>query len=106
MPSRLKKGDTVLVRSGKDRGRKQKIIKVLREVDAYVVDGVNLVKRHQKPGQKFQGGIIEKPAPLAGSKLALICPRCNQPTRVSRKIVAAGRVVRGCKKCGEIIDKV
>ena len=105
MSYRLKKGDTVLVLSGRDRGKKNKIIKVLREDDKYVVEGANLVKRHRKASQKFQGGIIDMPMPMHGSKLALVCPRCSAATRVGFRVIDETKV-RDCKKCGEIIDKV
>jgi large subunit ribosomal protein L24 len=104
MAYRLKKGDMVLVRSGKDRGKKHKIIRVLREADRYVVEGVNLAKRHKRASQKFQGGIVDLPVPLPGAKLSLVCPRCNQPSRVGFRLIDE-RKVRSCKKCGEIIDK-
>jgi len=103
---RLKKGDTVLVLSGKDKGKKNKIIKVLRAEDRYVVEGTNMVKKHQRPSQKFQGGIIDMPVALQGSKLALVCPRCSKPTRVGFSTPEGGEKVRSCKKCNEIIDKV
>ena len=106
MPVRLKKGDTVLVLSGKDSGKKNKIIRVLREADQFVVEGLNMVKRHKKASQKFQGGIVDMPAPINGSKLALVCPRCSKPTRLKTLRVESGENVRACKKCEEIIDKV
>ena len=106
MPSRLKKGDMVKVLSGKDKGKKNKIIRVLRSKDAYVVEATNMVKRHQRASQKFQGGIIDKPVPIPGAKLALVCSRCSKPTRVGTSQTASGKRVRSCRKCGEIIDKV
>lgn len=106
MPARLKKGDTVVVLSGKDKGKKNKIIKVLRNTDQFVIEGLNMVKKHQRPSQKFQGGIVDMPAPFAGAKLALVCPRCSKPTRVKTGKVESGSRVRTCKKCNEIIDKV
>jgi large subunit ribosomal protein L24 len=95
---RLKKGDTVIVLSGRDRGKKGKILSVLSRERKVTVERVNVVKRHQKPSRNFQGGIIEKVIPVYMSKVMLVCPRCSQPTRISSK--------RICRACGEIIDKV
>lgn len=94
---RLKKNDTVIVLSGKDKGKKGKILKVFPENKKVIVEGVLLTKKHQKPSQKFRGGIIEKPMAIFQDKLMLVCPRCNQPTRVAAS--------RTCKKCRELVDK-
>jgi len=102
---KLKKGDTVLVLSGKDKGKKGKILKVLVEPGKVTVERVNVAKKHQRPTQKFQGGIIEKPMPIAASRVMLVCPRCSEPTRVAKKLVQ-DKNVRVCKNCEEIIDKV
>jgi len=102
---KLKKGDQVLVLSGKHAGKKGKILRIAGE-DRVVVEGVNLVKRHQRATQKFQGGIVEKPAALNVSKVALICPRCSQPSRVGRREFEEGKRVRFCRRCKEIVDKV
>ena len=92
----VKKGDTVLVLSGKDKGKKGKI----------VVEGVNKVKRHTKPSQKMpQGGIIVKEAALHSSKVMLVCPACDKPTRIKKSALANGKMARSCKHCNEIIDK-
>ena len=96
----VKKGDTVLVLSGKDKGKQGKIVEALPKKAKVVVEGVNKVKRHTKP----QGGIITKEAPLASSKVMLVCPVCKQATRI-KKTEVAGAFVRTCKKCGEVIDK-
>ncbi len=97
----IKKGDTVLVLSGKNNGKKAKVVEVKTKTGKLIVEGVNVAKRHQRPTRNFQGGIIEKPLPLYASKVMLVCPRCSEPTRVGRK-----DGVRVCKKCAEIIDKV
>lgn len=102
---RLKKGDTIIVLSGKDKGKKGKILSVQPDKDKVVVERVNVAKRHQKPSRTFQGGIIEKPLPLFASKVILVCPRCSQPTRPASRLVEAKRV-RACRECAEIIDKV
>ncbi|PMQ00977.1 MAG: 50S ribosomal protein L24 [Dictyoglomus sp. NZ13-RE01] len=103
----IKKGDLVLVISGKDKGKRGKVISVLPKENKIIVEGINIVKKHTRPTQKNrQGGIIEKPAPLYRCKVMLICPRCNQPTRVGFTFLESGQKVRKCKKCNEIIDQV
>ncbi len=101
----IKKGDTVLVLSGKNNGKKAKVTRVLTKSGKLIVEGVNVAKRHQRPTRNFQGGIIEKPLPIAASKAMLVCPRCSEPTRVGVK-ESGDKRVRICKKCEEIIDKV
>lgn len=103
MANRIKKGDIVLVRSGKDKGKKGKVIKVL-EVAA-IVEKVNIVKKHKKPSQKFQGGIIEKPMPVNMSRLMVVCPKCNEASRVKFGTVE-DKKVRICKSCDEVVDKI
>jgi large subunit ribosomal protein L24 len=101
----IKKGDTVLVISGKNKGKKGKVLSVLPADNKLVVERVNIAKRHQRPTRNFQGGIIEKPLPLNASKVMLLCPRCSEPTRVGRKMIEE-KWIRVCRKCEEIIDKV
>lgn len=102
----VKKGDTVIVLSGKDKGKQGKVIEALPKKGKVVVEGVNKVKRHTKASQKApQGGIIVKEAPLSSSKVMLVCTECNKPTRIKKTALANGNSVRVCKKCGEIIDK-
>ena len=101
----VKKGDTVLVLSGKDKGKQGKIIQALPKKSKVVVEGVNKVKRHTKPNQKApQGGILVKEAPMHASKVMLVCPACSKATRIAKKEVN-GKMVRACKKCGEVIDQ-
>lgn len=102
----VKKGDTVLVLSGKDKGKKGKIIESQPTKSKIVVEGVNKVKRHTKPTQKMpQGGILTKEAPIHSSNVMLVCPACDKPTRIKKAALASGALARACKKCGEIIDK-
>ena len=102
----VRRGDTVVVLTGKDRGKKGKVVRVLPEACRVVVEGVNIVKRHQRPTrQVMQGGIIEKEAPVHASNVMLVCPRCGQPTRVGKRRLETGERVRACKRCGEVIDK-
>ena len=91
------KGDTVFIKSGKDKGKKGKILKVNLKSARLLVEGVNIRKKHQRATQKFQGGIIEKPAPIMVCKAMLVCPRCSEPSRLSR--------ARVCRSCGETVDK-
>lgn len=101
----VKKGDTVLVLSGKDKGKQGKIIEALPKKEKVVVEGLNKVKRHTKPSQANpQGGIITKEAAMSASKVMLVCPACKKATRI-KKAEVAGNNVRICKKCGEQIDK-
>lgn len=101
----VKKGDTVLVLSGKDKGKQGKIIEALPKKSKVVVEGVNKAKRHTKPNQNApQGGILTKEVPMNASKVMLVCPACSKATRIAKKEVN-GKFVRACKKCGEIVDK-
>lgn len=101
----VKKDDTVVVLSGKDKGKQGKVIQALPKKAKVVVEGVNKVKRHTKPNQAApQGGILVKEAPMYASKVMLVCPACGKATRVAHKDVN-GKSVRACKKCGEVIDQ-
>lgn len=100
----VKKGDTVVVLSGKDKGKQGKIITAMPKAGKVVVEGVNKVKRHSKPSLKVpNGGIITKEMPLHACKVQLVCPACNKPTRIAHKDVN-GKNARVCKKCGEVIE--
>jgi len=102
----IRKGDTVLVISGKDAGKKGKVLRALPAEERVVVEGVNIVKRHQRPRPGVvQSGIIEKEAPIHRSNVMLVCPRCGRPTRAAKKQLDDGRRVRACKKRGEVIDR-
>ncbi len=103
--AKIKRDDLVLVIAGKDKGRRGKVIRVFPRRDRVMVEKVNVVKRHQRPTQTTQGGIIEKESPIHLSNVMLICPKCGEPTRVGYRFLQDGRKVRSCKKCGEIIDK-
>ena len=100
----VKKGDTVVVLSGKDKGKQGKIITAMPKAGKVIVEGVNKVKRHSKPSLKVpQGGIITKEMPMHVCKVQLVCPACNKPTRIGHKEVN-GKNSRVCKKCGEVIE--
>lgn len=103
MNMKIKKGDQVLVISGKDKGRKNKIVKVFLKERKVVVEGINLRKKHVKPKKSGEKGqIVETSAPLNVSNLKLICSKCGKPTRVGYKIEGK-RKYRICKKCGKEI---
>ncbi len=102
----VRKGDKVLLLSGKDKGKKGKVISTLPAEGRIKVEGINIIKKHAKPTQKVpQGGIREMEGTFAHSKVMVICPACSKPTRIAKKILADGRRVRSCKKCGESLDK-
>lgn len=98
--------DEVVVRSGKDRGKRGEVIKVLPDEDTVVVDGVNIVKKHQRQqSQDKPGGILEMEAPVHVSNVQLICPHTDEPTRVGREYDEdREQWVRVSKKSGEVID--
>ena len=101
---RIKRGDIVQVISGDDRGKRGKVLRVFPQEERAIVEGVNFVRRHTRPRRMGEtGGIIEKEAPIHISNLMLVCPKCNQPTRVGMMLLEDGTKVRYCKKCGEII---
>lgn len=100
----VRKGDTVLVISGKYAGKRGKVLAVEPKKSRVVVEGVNVVKRHARPTRALpQGGIIEKEAPIHSSNVMLVCTKCNKPTRIAKKFLADGDKARVCKKCGEVI---
>ncbi|SMC26131.1 LSU ribosomal protein L24P [Desulfacinum hydrothermale DSM 13146] len=102
---RIKKNDKVMVIAGKEKGKSGKVMKILPKTDRAIVEKLNMVKRHMRPGAySRQGGIVEKEAPIHISNLMLICSKCTDPTRVGYKTLEDGRKVRVCKKCGEVID--
>jgi large subunit ribosomal protein L24 len=103
---KIVKTDSVVVLSGKFRGKTGKILKVFPDKNRAVVEGVNLIKRHQRPSKDLpQGGIVEKEGSIHISNLKVICPKCNRPTRIGIKILEDKSKVRYCKHsdCGEII---
>ena len=107
LQSPLRKNDNVLVITGKDRGKRGRILKVLPAKNRLVVEGVNMIKRHTKPnpGKNIKGGIVEREESLHASNVQLMCPECGAQTRVGRKILGDGRKVRICRKCEGVVDK-
>ena len=108
----VKKGDTVVVISGKDKGKKGKIMVAQPDDERVIVQGAALVTRHVKPRKQGQpGGRIEKEGPIHASNVMLVCPKCDKPTRIAHKIKEIEisgekkkKSVRVCKNCGKVID--
>jgi large subunit ribosomal protein L24 len=106
----IKKGDKVLILTGKDKGKDGTVSRALPQNEKVIVEGLNVVKKHVRPqGQTRQGGIIEKAMPIHVSNVMLVCTECQQPTRVGhdRRPLGADqkvRSVRVCKKCGKVIQ--
>lgn len=102
----IKKNDSVVVISGKEKGKRGRVLSVYPSKDRLLVEKINIIKRHMKPSRKYaQGGIIEKEAPIHISNVMLICTKCNKPTRIGNTVLQNGRKVRVCKKCREVIDQ-
>jgi large subunit ribosomal protein L24 len=105
----IRKNDNVLVITGKDRGKRGRVLKVLPGDRAIrlIVEGVNMIKRHTKPnpGKNVKGGIVEREASLHASNVQLVCPECGAQTRVGHKTLGDGRKVRVCRKCEGVVDK-
>ena len=96
----IKKNDTVVVLSGKDKGKKGKVMSVDPKANKAIVENVNVASKHQKPRREGEeGGIISKETPIYVSKVMVVCPKCGKPTRVAQK-VDGGKKVRVCKHCG------
>jgi len=101
----IRKGDKVKVIAGKDKGKESRVLRAYPEKQRLVVEGVNMIKKHQRPTSKMpQGGILEVEGTIHVSNVMLMCPSCSQPTRVGRKREDGTRI-RVCKKCGNDIDK-
>lgn len=103
---KIKKGDKVQVLQGKDRGRKGKVRRVIPKEDKVIVEGINIAKKHVKPrGKDQKGGIIRLEKPMPAGKVMVICPACDQPTRVGYQFDNQGEKHRICRKCEAVISK-
>jgi len=101
----LKKGDEVVILSGKDRGRRGKVQRVVGKDGRIIIEGLNLAKKHAKPTKASpQGGVIDKAIPVPTGKVMLVCKGCNKPTRIRRDEAVDGELVRICRQCGKTID--
>ncbi len=104
MAAKIKKGDKVVVLTGRDKGRTGEVIQVMPKEGRALVRGVNIVKRHQRQTVNQEGGIISKEAPIHLSNLAIADPKDGKPTRVGFKVLDDGRKVRFAKRSGDLID--
>ena len=107
LQSPVKKNDNVVVLSGRDRGKRGRVLRVVPAKNRVVVEGVNFIKKHTKPNpqRNIQGGIVEREAALHASNVQIVCPECGRPTRVGRKVLEDGTRVRFCRKCQGVMDK-
>jgi large subunit ribosomal protein L24 len=104
MKFKIKKGDKVVVITGRDKGKSGEVLRVLRDVDRVLVQGVNMIKRHTRPAAGQTGGIVEKEAAIHISNVAHIDPKSSKPTRVGYKMLGDGRKVRFARRSGEVLD--
>jgi large subunit ribosomal protein L24 len=106
VPIHVRRGDTVEVITGKYRGKRGKVLRVLPKHGRIIVEGVMVAKRHMKPTEKMpSGGIVEKEMPFVAGKAMLVCTRCGRAVRFGHRMVDDGTKVRVCRHCGEMIDK-
>ena len=102
----VKSGDTVIVRSGKDKGKKGKVLAVMPDRRMVIVEGIGMASKHKRPRKQGEpGGIIKQETPIYACKVMNICGKCNEPSRIGRKVLGDGEHVRYCKKCGETFGK-
>lgn len=101
----VRKGDTVVVIAGKDRGKSGKVLSVYHRARKVTIEKINVIKRHTKPNQENrQGGILEREAPIHLSNVMIYCATCQKPVRVGSKTMTDGSRVRACKKCQQLIE--
>lgn len=100
----MKKGDTVKVIAGKEKGKTGKILKIVRDRERVIVEKVNMLKRHQRPDAKGKGGIVEKEGSIHLSNVMFVCNKCDGAVRVGYRLLDDGKKVRICGKCQEILD--
>ena len=103
----IRKNDNVVVTTGKDRGKRGRVLKVLADRNRVVVEGVNFINRHTKPNpsKNIKGGIVKREASVHASNVQLICPECGTATRIGHRLLGDGRKVRFCRKCQGVVDK-
>ncbi|NOT44618.1 MAG: 50S ribosomal protein L24 [Acidobacteria bacterium] len=103
----IRRNDTVAIITGKDSGKRGRVLKVLPVRNRLIVEGVNIIKRHTRPNpqRNIKGGIVEREGSLHASNVQLVCPECSKLTRVGRRVLADGRKVRVCRKCEGVVDK-
>ena len=103
----IRKNDNVIVTTGRDSGKRGRVLKVLPAKGRVIVEGVNIIKRHTRPNpqRNIKGGIVEREGALHASNVQLVCPECGAQTRIGHKILGDGRKVRVCRKCEGVVDK-
>ena len=103
----IRKNDNVVVITGRDRGKRGRVLQLVPAKNRLIVEGVNIVKRHTRPNprQNVKGGIVEREAPLHASNVQLVCPECGAPTRIGKRLLGDGRKVRICRKCDGVVDR-
>ena len=103
----IRKNDNVVVVTGKDRGKRGRVLRLVPSKNRLIVEGVNFMKRHTKPnpGQNVKGGVVESEAPLHASNVQIVCPECSAPTRIGRRLLGDGRKVRICRKCDGVVGR-
>jgi len=101
----IRKNDSVMVISGKERGKTGKVLRVNPKEHAVIIERINVVKRHTKPrGPQQAGGIVEKEASIPASNIMIMCDKCNAPVRIGHKVLADGNKIRVCRRCAEALD--
>jgi large subunit ribosomal protein L24 len=103
----IRKNDNVIVTTGRDSGKRGRVLKVLPAKGRLIVEGVNIIKRHTRPNpqRNIKGGIVEREGAVHASNVQLVCPECGEVTRIGHKILGDGRKVRICRKCEGVVDK-
>jgi large subunit ribosomal protein L24 len=106
-PLAVRKNDSVIVLTGRDAGKRGRVLRVLPDKGRVIVEGVNFIKRHTRPNpqRNIKGGIVEREASLDASNVQLVCPECGARTRVGRRLLDDGRRVRYCVKCQGVVDR-
>jgi large subunit ribosomal protein L24 len=103
----IRRNDNVVIITGKDRGKRGRVLKVVPSTNRVIVEGVNFIKRHTKPNpqRQIKGGVVEREASVHASNVQLVCPECGKPTRLGHRVLSDGRKVRICRKCEGVVDK-
>jgi len=107
LASPIRKNDNVIVMSGRDKGKRGRVLRVVPGKGRLIVEGVNFIKRHTKanPQKGVKGGIVEREAALSASNVQILCPECGKPTRIGSKRLEGGGRQRFCRKCNGVVDK-
>ena len=103
----VRKNDNVVVTTGKNRGKRGRVLKVVPTRNRLVIEGVNFIKRHTRPNpqRNIKGGVVEREGSVHASNVQIICPECGAPTRIGHQLLGDGRKIRICRKCDGAVDK-